>query len=100
MEGAELFVLQQIDLQVTNIHYLLVELDGHNAEKDELVRAHLRAAGFTRDIDTMKGCCAGCDCASNELWKGGSFSQRKAMRAGQLRRYNYGTGIQCGRQML
>ena len=95
-----MLILQQVDLHITNVHYFLVELDGHNEEKDEQVRAHLRANGFARDIDTKQGCCAGCDCASNELWVQSRFRARKEERGGaahsRQRRYNYGTGVKCG----
>ena len=46
VEGAELAVLKTVDLNLTNIHVIVVELDGGNATKDQAVRDHLNDNGF------------------------------------------------------
>lgn len=97
VEGAELFVLESIDLKVTNVHYFLIELDGHNAAKDEAVRAHLTARGFVKSaINPMDGCCGGCDCAANTLFENLDFAARKSARPHPAPHHHVdGTGIRC-----
>jgi hypothetical protein len=46
VKGGEKVVLETVNLAQTNIRVLMVELDGHDPEKDEWVRAHLQQAGF------------------------------------------------------
>ena len=84
---------------MTNVHYVLVELDGNDAAKDERVRELLKLNGFRpAGIDTKDGCCPTCDCASNELFVHPQFAARKAAREaslGAVRHYHYGTGVRC-----
>lgn len=54
VEGAELKVLQTLDLSAVRINVMVVEQDGHNPEKDEAVRALLLANEFELD-ERMRG---------------------------------------------
>ena len=54
MEGAELEVLKTVDFSRLSVKVLMVELDGHNKEKDQAVTDLLAGAGFTPLKKTVK----------------------------------------------
>jgi hypothetical protein len=100
VEGAELLVLETIDLAVTNIEFALVELSGYNPPKDAAVRALLAAAGFVNStIDPMKGCPNPLNgCMRNALFVNPQFAARKAARDASMPpppHLAWGTGVQC-----
>jgi hypothetical protein len=47
VEGAELEVLKTVDFSRLSVKVLMVELDGHNQEKDQAVKDLLAGVGFT-----------------------------------------------------
>ena len=53
VEGAELQVLQTLDFNAVHISVIVVEMDGHDLNKDEAVAQLLRANNFERD-DALK----------------------------------------------
>ena len=54
VEGAELEVLKTADFSRLSVKVLMVELDGHNPEKDQAVTDLLAGAGFTPLKKTVK----------------------------------------------
>jgi len=81
VEGAELAVLQTIDLSITNMHVVLVEQTGQNKKKDEGVRQLLKSHGFVPAPFNMRdGCLPGADCAANEAFINPHFEARRAAR--------------------
>ena len=54
MEGAELEVLKTVDFSRLSVKVLMVELDGHNPEKDQAVTDLLAGAGFAPLKKTIK----------------------------------------------
>jgi FkbM family methyltransferase len=95
VEGAEHLVLQTIDFAVTNIRVIVIELDGHDKEKDERCRALLRAAGFVATPTSPRSACRpGEDCTSNDAFIQPGFAARKAARRQPLT-YVPGTGTRC-----
>lgn len=58
VEGAELQVLNTLDLKVLHINVIVIEQDGSNPTKDETVRQMLLANNFHLD-GAMKGTKAG-----------------------------------------
>lgn len=47
VEGAELDVLRTVDLTKVTVDVVCIELDDTNPKKDDEVRAHMKAAGYT-----------------------------------------------------
>jgi FkbM family methyltransferase len=104
VEGAELFVLKTIDFRITNIHVILVELDGGNPTKDTAVRNLLATEGFVNAEKTLGSVRSACDninfgCTSNEVYINPYYLERKRARHhffGQVNRYyQYGTSLPC-----
>jgi FkbM family methyltransferase len=102
VEGAEAIVLRTVDWAVTNAEFVLVEMDGHNPDKDADVRAQLAAAGFAvHPINMKEGCSPGAAfCADNVLFVNPRFEERRAARAAAAganatQLYQYGTGKRC-----
>lgn len=74
VEGAEQDVLESLDLSRTNVKVLMVELDGHNPEKDSWIRSHLQKSGFEHlgsNFMTNKG---------NEVFLNRRFEDEKVRR--------------------
>jgi len=113
VEGAEYLVLQTIDWDVTNIRVILVELDGGDPGKDDMVRTFLRNKGF---IPTPWGvpreaCTPGNDCTSNDAFLNPNYMDRKRNRVATSAesvspispfhppygnsKYRYGSGQKC-----
>jgi len=74
VEGGEMAVLETVDLEVTNINAILIEMDGSNPEKDEMVRKTLIAHGFEV---SQKAPRFG---INNELFVNPKFEARRAAR--------------------
>ena len=95
VEGAELLVLRTIDLTVTNIRVVVIELDGHDPAKDESCRTLLRNAGFLATPTSPRSACRpGEDCTANDAFINPRFAERKAARP-QPFKYVPGTGTRC-----
>jgi len=113
VEGAEYLVLQTIDWDVTNIRVILVELDGGDPGKDDMVRTFLRNKGF---ISAPWGaprdaCTPGRDCTSNDAFLNPNYMDRKRNRVATSAenvspispfhppygnsKYRYGSGQKC-----
>ena len=58
VEGAELQVLNTLDLKALHVNVIVIEQDGSNPTKDETVRQKLLGNNFHLD-ETMKGTKAG-----------------------------------------
>src|SRR5438132_626603 len=85
-------VLQTIDFNVTNVHYLMTELDSHDPNSAAL-QSLILASGFIRsEINMKEGCLQGGDCADNLLFVNPLFEQR---RRGNMPLYQMGTGMRC-----
>jgi FkbM family methyltransferase len=96
VEGSELAVLKTLDFQATNIRVIIVEVDGHNKEKDEKVRSLILSNDFiipsimkngtniTINNKKSRG-------MKNEVFINPYFESRKTHR--QL--YREGTGVRC-----
>lgn len=69
VEGGEFSVLETMDWSIT-VTAWIVELDGHDKEKDRRARNILLKHGYVKaGWDIRKFCCMGCDCAVNEVFE-------------------------------
>ncbi|RYH10503.1 FkbM family methyltransferase [archaeon] len=99
VEGGELYILQTINFNVTNIRVIVVENDGHSPEKDDAVRALLKEKGFVNAEPTygnIRDRCPnprGWGCPSNEVYINPNYD--KMSRKKNLVHYQYGTGTKC-----
>lgn len=99
VEGGELFILNTINFDVTNIHVIVVECDGHSPEKDEAVRKLLKEHGFENAEPTfgnIRDRCAnprGYGCPPNEVYINPNYKNR--LRKKNLTMYQYGTSMKC-----
>jgi FkbM family methyltransferase len=93
VEGAELAVLETIDWGVTNIHVIVVELDGHNPAKDQAVRSLLMLRGFVRhETGSIRDACVpGGDCTQNEVFVNPAFQRPQTPPL----RFQMDTGMRC-----
>jgi FkbM family methyltransferase len=96
VEGSELNVLKTINFHVTNVHVLVVELDGGDKDKDQTVRDFLKAQGFQPALDSVGNIRDRCPnpnygCTSNEVFINPQYVARKRPR--QL--YQHGTSMKC-----
>eukprot|EP00759_Apiculatamorpha_spiralis_P018918 PhF_6_TR25173/c0_g1_i2/m.34709 len=67
VEGAEYEVLKGFDISKIPVHYLVVEMDGHNATKDKLVRCYLKENKFEYIGSLM----------INEIWRSTTYDVTK-----------------------
>ncbi len=103
VEGAEYAVLSTLDLSVTNIEVIVVELDGGNLDRDQQVRDLLTGLGFENAAlkhgSIRDACVPGGDCTVNEVFINPNFQNRKLQRAVSLGHsaslFSYGTGVSC-----
>lgn len=100
VEGGELVVLETIDFHITNIHVILVELDGGNPKKDNAVRKLLTIHGFISAKDKYGDIRDYCPdknfgCTSNEVFINPHFHHRKMQRRRPLL-FEDGTASFCG----
>ena len=103
VEGAELAVLTTVNFNLTNIHVIVVELDGGNATKDQQVRDHLIDHGFKNAASELgsirDACLPGGDCTINEVFINHRFNARKVenskKRKSLPKHFSYGTGMTC-----
>ena len=95
VEGAELTVLQTVNFNITNIHVILVELDGTNKLKDEKVRELLKSHGFMAHNESIRDACESksANCPLNEVYVNPNFTLRRRLQRKSY--YEFGTGKQC-----
>ena len=93
VEGAELAVLETLDFGVTNIRVLVVELDGHNLEKDQKIRSLMLSKGFEKPALSIRNACKNKEkeCMKNEVFINPNYDSRKTAKT----YYHYGTGVKC-----
>ena len=93
VEGGELAVLETLDFGVTNIRVLVVELDGHNPEKDDKVRSLMISKGFKTPVMSIRNACRNKEkeCMRNEVFINPNYDSRKTAKT----YYHYGTGVKC-----
>ena len=76
VEGAELEVLQTLDLSAVHVNVIVIEQDGRNPAKDEAVRQKVLAHNFKLD-ESMKDTRAG---ARNDWFINKHFRRSEAPR--------------------
>ena len=100
VEGAEYAVLSTLDLSVTNIEVIVVELDGGDPGRDQQIRDFLAAHGFenaaSRHGSIRNACEPGGDCTMNEVFINPNFHSRKSSDGRRTPSFfSYGTGVPC-----
>ena len=69
VEGAELTVLTTIDWTAVTIGMFIVEMNGRDQNKDEVVRAVLRAHGYVKPFRLLDECLKRQkNCVNNEIF--------------------------------
>jgi hypothetical protein len=90
-------VLETVNWSVTNIYVIVVELDGHNVVKNQVVRTLLHQQGFItahHHGSIRDACIPGGDCILNEVFINPNFYKVANKKRPDLQ-FQMGTGMLC-----